>query len=515
VPPGLPARELAAKSALRRLTAGEYDNTVRDLLGESTRGSFQVLTDTRNPFDNDYTFQQPSKALVEGAELLARDVTSRFMLDRARRDRIVGCKPAKVDDAVCFGTFLKTIGTRALRRPFSDAETQRYLAFMDLARANNDFYFAVEAAVRSLLQHPEFLYRVETGTPVAGLTGLFKLTSWEMATRLAYFLWGTVPSDQLFERAQANKLATTQQVRDMAATMLADTRARDRLARFHTMWIGYDQATYPTELAGAMKAETDELMTRVLFDEKRPWQDLFRMNESFVSAQLATHYGMKKPASLTSTSAPQWVSYQGTERKGLLSQASFLSLGAKFGDTSPTERGKAVRELLFCQDLPPRPPEINADNPPTGGSTACKYDRYMAIRRSGAACMGCHLLTDSIGLGLENYNATGGYRRYDVDVDTGKSLTQCPISGDGEVVGVGTFKGPAGLGTLLLESGIVSKCAVTQVYRFASGRHKLDSIDLEFLDLVARRLGNADFRWDELLLDFVSSPAFAHRRTDS
>jgi hypothetical protein len=371
----------------------------------------------------------------------------------------------------------------------------------------------VEAAVRALLQHPEFLYRVEIGTPVAGAPGLFKLTSLEMATRLSYFIWGTMPSDQMLSRAEANALSTPQQVRDMAATMLADTRARDRLARFHTMWIGYDQATYPAALATAMQTETDALMTRVLFDEKRPWQDLFRINETFVSFQLATHYGMTKPAAFTSTSKPQWLPYQGTERKGLLSHTSFLSLGAKFGDTSPTERGKAVRELLFCQDLPPRPPEINSDNPPASGATPCKIDRYMAIRRSGAACMGCHVLTDSIGFGLENYDATGKYRRYDVDVDTGKPLTQCSISGEGEVLGVGTFKGPAGLGTLLLDSGIVSRCAVTQLYRFASGRHKLDSVDLDFLDLVTQRLGKADFKWHELLLDFVSSPAFAHRRT--
>src|SRR5262245_57135491 len=144
--------ELVAVSGLRRLTAAEYDATVKDLLGETQAASAMLLpTDPRTPFDNDYKFQVPSQALIEGAELLAAQTADRLIGDQARRDQIVGCSPSGPDDAVCFRTFVTSFGKRALRRPLSTDEIDRFVALQSLAVEANDFWIGVDAAVRAFL----------------------------------------------------------------------------------------------------------------------------------------------------------------------------------------------------------------------------------------------------------------------------------------------------------------------------------------------------------------------------
>jgi hypothetical protein len=207
--------------------------------------------------------------------------------------------------------------------------------------------------------------------------------------------------------------------------------------------------------------------------------------------------------------SPAWVPYGNARRRGLLSHGSFLSVGAKFGDTSPVERGLFVRSRLFCQEIPPPPPVVNTDEPPRAASaTACKWERY-AAHREAQGCAACHQLIDPVGFGLENFDDQGRYRT------TEKGLPQCRIAGDGEIVGVGTFRGPAELGDLALRSGLVTECLATQLYRFGVGRSELDDTDRMLVKLLAQRgAAGKDFRFDELLLDLVASPAFAHRREE-
>jgi hypothetical protein len=501
-------KELAALSGLRRLTSDEYDNVLRDLLSDNARSSDLVLPeDLRNPFDNDFTApgQLPSRAVVEGVELLARDAAARLTSDPARRDAVVGCKAA---DAGCLQRFVTRFGRRALRRPLADDEVQRLVAFAQTTAAG-DFNVAVETVVRVMLQDPEFLYRVEIGTPVA--PGLVKLTPFEVASRLSFLLWGSGPDDALLDRAAKGALETAAQVGEAATAMLADGRARERVGRFHAMWMGYETMSGAADLAPAMKAETAALLGRVIFDEKRPWKDLLRSTETYVNYTLAKNYGLQMPATLTPTSGATkfaWVAYDGTKRRGLLSQGSFLSLGSKFGDTSPTLRGKAIRERLFCQEIPPPPPGVNVDDPPQSASP-CKWDRYQVHSTGG--CAGCHGLMDPVGFGLERYDAQGRVRTYDKDPSTGKDLTQCAIRAEGNLDGK-PFSGPAELEDLMLASPLLNACVVTQLYRFTVGRAQLDDVDQRLVTALTGRLGDKDFRFDELLLDLVSSPAFVHRR---
>jgi hypothetical protein len=201
------------------------------------------------------------------------------------------------------------------------------------------------------------------------------------------------------------------------------------------------------------------------------------------------------------------VSYGDSGRRGLLSHGSFLSNGAKFNDTSPTLRGLAIRTRLFCQTIPDPPPNVATDDPiPKTADAVCKKDRYEVHSQGG--CADCHSQMDPVGFGLENYDQVGRYRTVEPDEPS------CVIEGVGELVGIGTFKGPAELADLMIASGELNQCVVTQLYRFAAGRFELDATDVAFVEALTKKIGNADFAFDELVLEFVGSEAFAFRRDE-
>jgi hypothetical protein len=488
-------------SGLRRLTAVEYAATVRDLLGVEVDAALLLPEDWRQPFDNDYTTQNASQALIEGAELLASDVAALALATPSSRDALVGCQPAASDDVECLRSFLATFGRRALRRPLTADELDRYAGLIAEAEAADDFYSAVDVALRAFLQHPEFLYRVELGMPVQDAPGVFRLSDHEVATRLSYFLWGSTPSDALLDLADAGQLHTPEQIAAAAEDMLADERARTRVGRFHSLWLGYEQLPHGPELASAMQAETQALIDRVIFDERSAWQELLRSEETFLDATLAEHYGLPAPA------GPQWVGYGESGRQGLLSHGTFLSSMAKVDDSSPTKRGILVRTRLMCQDIPPPPPNVNVDDtePPEG---VCKEEFYRETHAQGN-CAGCHSLMDPIGLGLENYDHRGVFRTVENDDPS------CVISGEGSIDGV-PFTGPAELSDVLLDSGTLNRCVTHQLYRFAMGRSELEAIDEAFVGVLVDEIGTSeDFDLGALLVRFVSDEAFSLRREET
>jgi hypothetical protein len=242
-----------------------------------------------------------------------------------------------------------------------------------------------------------------------------------------------------------------------------------------------------------------------VFEQRGDYFDLFRSPETFLTDTLAAHYGLPAPANARGA----WVPYGSNPRRGILSHGAVLAAGAKFDDTSPTLRGGFVRNRLLCQTIQPPPPNVAVDQPPQPTTSRCKSDRYAAHASGG--CAGCHSLTDRIGFGLENYDRTGAFRSAD------KDASECAISGNGEVTGLasgsGTFNGPAALGSLLIDSGALESCVVTQVYRMALGRREspADAPALQQLTAGFKQGGRA---FDKLLVDVVAAPAFIHRQTE-
>ena len=502
-PPTTPTGEpfTLGASGLLRLSRIEYDNTLRDLLGDASRPGFAKLpSDVHDPFDNDYKTQLVSGALIGSAETLAQEASARVLADPQRLYALVGCQPSGPGDAACLGSFIRKFGRRAFRRPLTDAEAQSYQALAAFGVEDKNFYTAVDLVVRAMLQDPSFLYRVESGDPVTGLPGVFRLNDYEIATRLSYFLWATTPSDTILDLAQAGQLGAGPSRRAAAARLLGDARGRERVAMFHAFWLGYHQLPLAADLAMALRAESDALVSRTIFDAPGDYFRIFQSPDTFLTGALATHYGLPAPAN----AAGAFVPYGSSGRRGILSHGAVLAAGAKFDDTSPTLRGVFVRNRLLCQTIPPPPPNVAVDQPPAGAGK-CKVDRY-AQHRSGG-CASCHNLTDPIGFGLENYDRAGRYRTTD------KDAPDCLISGDGEVAGVGKFNGPGPLGDMLIASGGMEACVVTQLYRLAMGRREA-AADAATLTALTTAFGDKHRAFDQLVLDLVESPAFAHRRVE-
>lgn len=498
VPDGLPGALLASRSGVRRMTLHELESTIARHLFETVSAKEMLPADIRSPFDNDYTTQAISDALVRPLEVLSEQISSRLMKDVVRRDKVVGCVPNGVDDAKCFESFVTHFGRLMLRRPLEAEEVTSYVGAQ--AKANGDFYGGVDIVVRAMLQDPEFLYRIEVGTPVPGQPALVRLSDFEIASRLSFLMLGRGPDDALLDQAAAGKLHAPQQVRNAAADLLALPGGKAQVQRFFQLWMNYENPTQEKKLADAMRAETDALVGKVVIDDKRPWQDLFRSTETFVDDSMATIYGLPLPGSQAT-----WVSYGATGRKGILSHGSLLAVGAKFGDTSPTQRGIWVRKQLLCQTITPPPPGVPVTLPPLKeGDKACKKERYKV--HAAPACVGCHALSDAVGFGLEQYDDKGKFRT----TDNGRP--DCLVDGEGEFKGGGTFNGPAALGDLLLKTGELSTCAVTQMQRFVGGRTLLDADDNASAKAISA-LQPGDFKLTDMVLNFVSSESFLHRKS--
>lgn len=496
----------ALESSVRRLSRAELDNTLRDVLADTTAPAAQYLNeDEYAPFDNDYTLQRASSALIDSIEVFAEDAAARALAPE-NRDRVVSCAPSGPGDEACFTQTLRELGLRLFRRPLADDELSPYLALLAFAtednpHVENDFYTAVELGLRSMLQDPEFLYRIEIGTPAAE-PGVVDLNDYEIATRLSYLFWGSAPDPVLLDAAADGALATGGARRDAAERLLADDRARDAMHRFHAMWLGYRAIPVSLELAQAFNLETTSLIDRVVFDESASYLSLFTSPETYLNDLLADHYRLTAPAG-----GEGWVEYGDSGRAGILSHGSVLSAFGKFSDTSPTQRGIFVQTRLLCNEVLPPPANVNVDQPPSSDDAVCKFDRYEA-HRSVASCAGCHESLDPIGFGLEAYDATGRFRTAD------DGHPECLVTGDGELPGYGTFNGPAELGQRLVESGELEDCFAQHVLRYAVGR-KLRAADAAMTAALLESFVASGYSARELLLAYVEGASFAQKREEA
>jgi hypothetical protein len=497
---------VAYESVARRMSQAELDATLRDVFGDSTDPAHKFLPeDEFRPYDNDYTVQQASAALIESLDALAEDVATRLLSNSATRAKLVPCTPSGPGDVACFRQVVTTLGKRAFRRPLSADEIDAYLKLQSFATETNpdvphDFYTAVSLFLRAVLQDPEFLYRIEIGAPTKD-SDIYSLDSYAIASRLSYLLWGSSPDDELLSAADGGALGGPEERKAQAERLLADPRAKTQVHRFHALWLGYRAIPHPADLTAAFNEETTHLIDRVVFEERGDFLDLFRSTDTYLTDFLADHYGLPHPQG-----GSGWVPYGASGRAGILSHGSVLSAFSKFSDTSPTQRGILVRTRLLCETLGSPPAIVNVDQPPGMGTDAvCKYDRYAAHRQSSSSCNACHRLMDPIGFGLEQYDMAGVLRDHD------DGLPQCPIQGKGTVEGIGDFSGPAELEKLLVGSGRLDDCAVQQLLTFAVG-HELNGTELKDAAAHLSTFRSGGRAFDGLLVDIVTSDAFTLRK---
>jgi hypothetical protein len=449
-------------SPLRRLTRVEYENTVRDLFGMA---DLQVAAafpadPVAGGFANNASLLTVSSLQAEkyldAAEALSAKAVENL-------PALVGCAPS--GEETCARQFIEKFGRRAYRRPLAAADTDRLLRAFRAGRAEGTFSAGIELVIQTALQSPSFLYRFEYGAGAAAGAKLLPLTQHEVASRLSYFLWASMPDAALDAAADAGKLATPEQITAQARAMLSAPRARAAVGEFYRQWLGLgaldgvakDPAVYPEltdELRGAMRAETQSFVEHVMWTGDRKLGTLLTSPLGFVgSADLAKLYG----------SAQGMVSFPPAQRAGVLTQAGVLAVHALPDQSSPVTRGKFVREQFLCQ-TPSQPPANLNVTPPEVDPTKTTRERF-AEHTANAGCAACHTLMDPIGFGLEAYDGIGRFRTTDGGraVDDSGDLTQTKDIN-------GPFVGARALAERLAGSAQVRDCVATQWFRYAMGR---------------------------------------------
>jgi hypothetical protein len=337
-----------------------------------------------------------------------------------------------------------------------------------------------QMVVEGMLQSPNFLLRTENGADVSW-------RPYEMASRLSYALWNSMPDAELFRAAAAGELASAAGVEKQARRMLSDARARSTVDEFATEWMRFDRlmgavkerASFPMytpELAVAMTEEARKLVEHLVWDN-RNFMELYSADYAFVSTTLAKLYGVPAPA----TEFAKVTLPAETERSGVLGQALFLAATAKPAETSPTARGLFVREQFLCQEVPQPPPGVNANLPLNTREKPMTNRERLAMHLSNDSCASCHTLIDPIGFGFEKFDAVG-QRREKLKIvftaerkekDKGKDQTiYLDFDTSGNVAGAANsaFRNPRELGTILAGNKQCQECVVKQLFRYYQGR---------------------------------------------
>lgn len=490
--------------ALRRLLSTQYVGSIRLLLGDAAADAAAPPEDAAiNGFTAVGAAQLAlGSAEVDRYEASARDVAAAAVTDGAHM-AYMDCLPSSPGDQACMQEFVGRFGRLAFRRTLDDDELSRYSAVgLTTAADFTDFYAGVESAIAAMLQSPLFLYQVETGEPDPDDASKRRLRGTELATRVSFFLTGTTPDGALLDAAEAGELGDADGLRETSFALLERDEARGALADFSEELLKLreldglpkDAATYPSfspELGAAMREETRRFIQHVAF-EGGDFSELFDADYTFVNDVLAAHYGIE------GTFGPEFVQVQlppEQKRGGILGHASVLSVLAHVSSTSPTHRGKFVRETLLCTTIPAPPPGVSTDLP-VGDGTETLRER-LEIHMTDASCAGCHALMDPIGFALESYDGVGAFRT----TDNAK-----PVDDASELDGV-AVAGAAELGAAIAENETSHACLVRNLYRHATGHIETPS-ELEVLDEVTAAYVDSGYDLSTALVEIVASPAF-------
>ena len=498
---------------VRRLSAREYDNAVRDLLGDASHPSIAFPADAlTNGYDNgsaDLTVQSDQLVAYQAAaERLAASMVP------SQLDRLTGCAAAPADVAPCLARFFGPFLTRAFRRPPSELELHALRGVYDTAATLGGYALGVQTTLEAILQSPAFLYRGEIGDASAARGGIVRLGPYELASELSFLITGSMPDDALLEAAANGRLTTDADVRREASRLLSLPTARASFRSFLAQWfattrvgsITRDPAFYPTftpELARAMATDLDLYYDDVITDGDGSLYTLFTSRSAFVDARLASLYGVAPPMHEF-----QRVTLDGMSRGGILTRAGFLAARSAVDSSAPIQRGVFIRDAILCVPTPPPPANVLAQSHPTPPAPHETTRQHVDVHATQPACVGCHRLIDGVGFGLEEDDAIGALR----STDNG-----APVDTRGELIGLGErFDGPFAGGTQLDEriarSPALQQCYVRQLYRFAMG-----SSETELDRNTLRELGHevtADTRMSDAFLTLAAMPTFLERRRE-
>ncbi len=431
--------------------------------------------------------------------------------DTPSRRRIFVCRPAsRADEGVCAKTILSTLARRAYRRPVTDADLSDLLTFFDDGRSDG-FEAGIGLALRRLLVKPAFLFRIERDPSQIPPATAYRVSDLDLASRLSFFLWSSIPDDELLDVATRGALRKPGVLERQVRRMLADPRSQSLVSNFTGQWLYLrnlpavtpDQRLFPDfddSLRQAFRKET-ELFFESIVREDRSALALLTADYTFVNERLARHYGIPNVMG----SQFRRVTLADERRRGLLGQGSILAATSYPHRTSPVVRGKWILENLLGTPPPAPPPNVPdlKDRNPEGKVLAMR--ERMVQHRANPVCATCHAMMDPAGFALENFDAVGRWRT--------RSESLAPIDASGEMPDGTKFEGAAGLRTALLDRSELFVTTLTEkLLTYALGRG-LEYYDAPAVRDIRRAAAQRDYRFSSLLMGIVQSVPFQMRRS--
>jgi hypothetical protein len=413
---------------------------------------------------------------LERYDDLSRGIAAQVIAPK-RRQTLFKCTPQNVkgrDDA-CARSFLSSTGRLLFRRPLTNDELNILVKIAgDTADRKADFYAGISTILSNMLLSPRFLYLTKRLEPDPSRPGQYRLDSYSRATLLSSYLWGMAPDDYLLKAAEKGELLTAEGLRHQADRMVSSPSVEGGIRSFFRDMLGFDgfeilakDSQFFPEYTAVINDQAQEqtlrtIVTHVL-EQRGDYRDLFTTPKTFLTRQLAAIYRVPLADKTDNDQPDRWVPFsyaEGDPRAGILSHISFVALHSPSGRSSPTLRGKALREFLLCQPVPPPPANVDftvveATDHPVHRTAR---DRLSA-HASNPVCAGCHKITDPIGLALENFDAAGSWRT----VENGGTIdTSGTLNGK-------NFKGPVDLARIIREDPAVTSCVASRSFAFAAG----------------------------------------------
>jgi hypothetical protein len=494
-------------SPMRRLTRWEYNNTIADLLGDTSAPATKFVPEAQQfGFDNNAAGATLNLLVVGQFETAAEEIADRAVKDLPA---LLGCDPAVKGEDTCADAFIKTFTRKAFRRPLATDELQRYATFYTQSKTTYGFSTAVGLVLRAIFQSPNFLYRLELGMPAPGTPEAVPLTPFETATRLSYLLWGSMPDEVLLTAAESGKLGTPDEVAAQAKRLLDDPRGARSVKNFYVQWaslgglssLDRSGTDYTPKVAELLRTETEMFVDEVIRHGDGKWATLLGAPYSYMNAELAAYYGVKGPSGTEFEQVP----LDPVRYAGLMTQGSLMAHLAHPGQPSPVLRGTFVRDQLLCTPMPPPPDDVDTTLPAVDPKATA---RQQLEQKTGVApCSGCHALINPPGFAFENFDEIGRFRATDHGL---------PIDATGTLIGTdvdGQFQDHTSLLEMLGKSEQVRGCVVKQWFRYAYGRGetKIDSCSTDQLKKVFTESGG-DVR--KLLMGLTQTSAFLYRGKD-
>ena len=499
-----------APPSLHRLTQEQYKTVIADLFGADIKIGGRFEPDLRRGGMLAVGTGEVSvtPAGFEQYDNMARTI-ARQVVDERHRQMLLPCQPADKTqyDEACTRQVLTEVGRLLYRRPLQDGELATYVTVAKAtATGRHDAYDGIAMGLAAMLEAPQFIFRHDSVEPVPGHAGQVRLDGYAKAARLSFFLWGSTPDTQLLAAAQSGEIHTEKGLARQVDRLLSSPRLENGMRAFFSDMLVFDGLAdvnkdpqlYPKFLP-AVAAEAREQTMRTFIDlllrQGGDYRDLFTTRHTFMTRLLATVYRVPIDA------RDGWVPYEfapSDGRAGLLGQVSFLAQHSHPGRSSPTIRGKAIREILLCQTVPDPPGNVDFKLvQDTQNATFKTVRARLTQHATDATCAGCHKIIDPIGLALEKFDTVGGGRETENNV---------AIDDSGEIDGQ-AFAGAIGLGKALHDNPQASSCVVGRLYAYGTGR-AAGAGDGDFLHYLDQRFAADGHRLLPLLRRIATSDAF-------